>query len=86
MARGAGIRTAFTVAGDGAQESAVATASNVLAPALLELPGPAVCVAKVDLTTEPGSFPPREGPLLRDRFRTAPGGGEDQLFRRSDGS
>ncbi|WP_425153686.1 thiamine pyrophosphate-dependent enzyme [Candidatus Palauibacter sp.] len=71
MARGAGIRTAFTVVRDGAQGSAVATASNVLAPALFKLPGPVVCVAKVDLTTEPSSFPPREGPLLRDRFRAA---------------
>ncbi len=81
MARGAGIASAFTVdsellpQGEGARPLRGRPAVEALAHALFEAAGPALCVAKVSLTDGPDSFPPREGPLLRDRFRAALGCG-----------
>ena len=71
MARGAGIASAFTVDGAGARAAGRRPAVDSLAAALFEADGPVLCVAKVGLTDEPASFPPREGPVLRDRFRAA---------------
>ncbi len=63
IARGAGIARAFTVPGEGDRESLVS--------ALLDEDGPIVCVAKVALTDDPDSWPPRDGPHLHQRFRSA---------------
>lgn len=76
MARGAGIGSAFTI--DGAEAGPAASAEGApgalieaLAAALFEAEGPVLCVAKVGLGDDPGSYPPRDGPSLRDRFRSA---------------
>lgn len=70
MARGAGIDAAFTV-GDEAEEESAGLDIDALAGALFEEEGPVLCVAKVALSAESGSYPPRDGVLLRDRFRAA---------------
>ena len=75
MARGAGIASAFTIDGEGARLSPPKSAIEALAAALFETAGPVLCVAKVGLADEPDSYPPREGPFLRDRFRAALSGG-----------
>ena len=66
----AGIGAAFTVGGDVAEEPAGMDV-DALAGTLFEAEGPVLCVAKVALSAEPGSYPPRDGVLLRDRFRAA---------------
>lgn len=40
-------------------------------PLLLEAPGPVAVVAKVKAETLPRALPPRDGAVLKDRFRTA---------------
>ena len=76
MARGAGLASAFTIGTEGAGrappgQGASGPMFDALATALFEAEGPVLCVAKVGLGDEPESFPPRDGPLLRDRFRAA---------------
>ena len=74
MARGAGIRSAFTIGGDGIRGSGATGIEGLtagLAAALFSEEGPVVCVAKVALEDDPDSYPPRDGVLLRNRFRTA---------------
>ncbi len=78
MARGAGIETAFTVGGgaddgadDGSDDGAEGTDFDALAGTLFEEEGPVLCVAKVALSAEAGSYPPRDGVLLQARFRAA---------------
>ena len=66
----AGIGAAFTVGGDVAEGSPGMDA-DALAGTLFEAEGPVLCVAKVALSAEPGSYPSRDGVLLRDRFRAA---------------
>ena len=70
MARGAGIETAFTVGG-GADEGSEGMDFDALAETLFEREGPVLCVAKVALSAEAGSYPPRDGVLLQARFRAA---------------
>lgn len=70
MARGAGIRSAFTVGGDGTRGPG-GTGIAGLATALFSEAGPVVCVAKVALEDDADSYPPRDGVLLRNRFRAA---------------
>ena len=70
MARGAGIETAFTVGG-GVGEGSAGTDIDALAGTLFEREGPVLCVAKVALSAEAGSYPPRDGVLLQARFRAA---------------
>lgn len=67
---GAGIGAAFTVGGD-VEEGPAGMDIDALAGTLFEAEGPVLCVAKVALSAEPGSYPPRDGVLLRDRFRAA---------------
>ena len=71
MARGAGIRSAFTIGGDGSPRGSGGTDIDGLATTLFREEGPVLCVAKVVLEDEPDSYPPRDGVLLRSRFRTA---------------
>ena len=66
----AGIGAAFTVGG-GVAEGPAGMDIDALAGTLFEAEGPVLCVAKVALSAEPGSYPPRDGVLLRDRFRAA---------------
>ncbi|WP_420442657.1 thiamine pyrophosphate-dependent enzyme [Candidatus Palauibacter sp.] len=66
----AGIGAAFTVGGD-VEEGSPGMDVGALAGTLFEAEGPVLCVAKVALSAEPGSYPPRDGVLLRDRFRAA---------------
>ncbi|WP_419861598.1 thiamine pyrophosphate-dependent enzyme [Candidatus Palauibacter sp.] len=73
IARGAGIDAAFTVGGEG-EEGAAETDVDALAGTLFEKEGPVLCVAKIALSAESGSYPPREGVLLQARFRAALGG------------
>ncbi len=70
MARGAGIRSAFTIGADGTRGSG-GTGIDGLAAALFSEEGPVLCVAKVALEDDPDSYPPRDGVLLRNRFRAA---------------
>ncbi len=70
VARGAGMEVAFTVGG-GVEEGPARLDAGALAGTLFEEEGPVLCVAKVALGAEPGSYPPRDGVLLRDRFRAA---------------
>ena len=74
IARGAGIASALTVGGEGGEgfpgtdgDALAAT----LAATLFEEEGPVLYVAKVALGAEPDSYPPRDGVLLRARFRAA---------------
>ena len=74
IARGAGIETAFTVGdegGAGVSGTDVEALATTLAATLFEEDGPVLCVAKVALSAEPDSYPPRDGVLLRARFRAA---------------
>ncbi|MDE2663113.1 MAG: thiamine pyrophosphate-dependent enzyme [Gemmatimonadota bacterium] len=74
IARGAGIETAFTVGdegGEGVSGTDVEALATTLAATLFEEDGPVLCVAKVALSAEPDSYPPRDGVLLRARFRAA---------------
>ncbi|MDE2877670.1 thiamine pyrophosphate-dependent enzyme [Candidatus Palauibacter soopunensis] len=78
IARGAGIEAAFTVGGESGEGSAgpdVEGSAGVdvaaLAATLFEEEGPVLCVAKVALSAESGSYPPRDGVLLQTRFRAA---------------
>ncbi|MYC87113.1 MAG: aldehyde dehydrogenase [Gemmatimonadales bacterium] len=74
IARGAGIETAFTVGDEGGEGSSgtdVEALATTLAATLFEEEGPVLCVAKVALSSEPDSYPPRDGVLLRTRFRAA---------------
>ncbi|WP_419857693.1 thiamine pyrophosphate-dependent enzyme [Candidatus Palauibacter irciniicola] len=70
IARGSGIEAAFTVGGESGEGSAGPDVA-ALAGTLFEEEGPVVCVAKVALSAESGSYPPRDGVLLRTRFRAA---------------
>ncbi|MDE2944332.1 MAG: thiamine pyrophosphate-dependent enzyme [Gemmatimonadota bacterium] len=70
MARGAGIASAFTVGGESGEGSAGVDVAAVAAT-LFEEEGPVLCVAKVALSAESGSYPPRDGVLLQTRFRAA---------------
>lgn len=70
MARGAGIAAAFTV-GCEVEEGSAGVDIDALAVRLFEEEGPVLCVAKVALGAEPGSYPPRDGVLLQARFRAA---------------
>ncbi len=70
IARGAGVGAAFTVGGD-VEGGSPRLDVGALAGTLFEEEGPVLCVAKVALSAEPGSYPPRDGVLLRDRFRAA---------------
>lgn len=70
IARGAGIPTAFTVDRD-AMERSGGMDLDALAGALFRETGPVLCVAKVALATAADSYPPRDGALLRSRFRAA---------------
>ena len=67
---GAGTGAAFTVGGT-VEDGSAGMAVDALAATLFEEEGPMLCVAKVALSAEPGSYPPRDGVLLRDRFRAA---------------
>lgn len=71
IARGAGIDAAFTVGGEGEEGSAgfAATDFDALASTLFVEEGPVLCVAKIALSGESGSYPPRDGVLLQARFR-----------------
>ena len=74
IARGAGIETAFTVGdgdGEGFSGTDVDAVAATLATTLFEEEGPVLCVAKIALSAEPDSYPPRDGILLRTRFRAA---------------
>ena len=70
IARGAGIDTAFTVGREG-EEGAAGTDIDALAGTLFAEKGPVLCVAKIALSAESGSYPPRDGVLLQARFRAA---------------
>ncbi|MXX67929.1 MAG: aldehyde dehydrogenase [Gemmatimonadales bacterium] len=70
IARGAGIDTAFTVGGE-SEERAAGTDFDALADTLFATEGPVLCVAKIALSAESGSYPPRDGALLQARFRAA---------------
>lgn len=70
MARGAGMAAAFTI-GDEVEEGSAGVDADALANTLFEEEGPVLCVAKVALSAEPDSYPPRDGILLRTRFRAA---------------
>jgi len=86
IARGAGIAAAFTVVGEVGQGSAgtdVNAVAATLAGTLFEEEGPVLCVAKVALSAESGSYPPRDGVLLQTRFRAALAG---DCYRRPEGS
>ncbi|WP_420615495.1 thiamine pyrophosphate-dependent enzyme [Candidatus Palauibacter sp.] len=69
IARGAGI-DAFTVGGE-VGEGPAGTDVNALAGTLFAEEGPVLCVAKIALSAESGSYPPRDGVLLQARFRAA---------------
>ena len=71
MARGAGIASAFTLGVEPGAPPAPRRTVRGLAATLFEAEGPVLCVAKVGLTRDPDSIPPREGTTLRDRFRAA---------------
>lgn len=77
VARGAGIDAAFTVGGEVEEGAAGPTATDVdaLADTLFAEEGPVLCVAKIALGAESGSYPPRDGVLLQARFRAALAGG-----------
>lgn len=70
IARGAGIDAAFTVGGE-LEEGSAGMDVDTLAGTLFEEKGPVLCVAKVALSAESGSYPPRDGVLLQTRFRAA---------------
>ncbi len=72
IARGAGI-DAFTVGGEVGEGPAgfAGTDFDALAGTLFEKEGPVLCVAKIALSAESGSYPPRDGVLLQARFRAA---------------
>lgn len=70
IARGAGIDAAFTVGGE-VGDGPAGTDVEALAATLFEEEGPVLCVAKVALSAESGSYPPRDGVLLQARFRAA---------------
>lgn len=70
IARGAGIDATFTVGGEG-EEGSAGTDIDALAGTLFEKEGPVLCVAKIALSAESGSYPPRDGVLLQARFRAA---------------
>ena len=70
IARGAGIDTAFTVGGE-SEEGSAGTDIEALAGTLFAEEGPVLCVAKIALSAESGSYPPRDGVLLHARFRAA---------------
>ena len=71
MARGAGISSAFTLGVEPEPRREPEPAVREIAATLFEAEGPVLCVAKVGLTRDPDSIPPREGTTLRDRFRAA---------------
>lgn len=79
IARGAGIASAFTVGGEvgvgsaglNVEEGSAGVGIDALAGTLFEEEGPVLCVAKVALSAESGSYPPRDGVLLQTRFRAA---------------
>lgn len=73
IARGAGIDAAFTVGAGGEEGSAgfAGTDFDALADTLFVEKGPVLCVAKIALSAESGSYPPRDGVLLQARFRAA---------------
>ncbi|MCY3700837.1 MAG: thiamine pyrophosphate-dependent enzyme [Gemmatimonadetes bacterium] len=79
IARGAGIAAAFTVCGEvevgsaglNVEEGSAGVDIDALAGTLFEEEGPVLCVAKVALSAESGSYPPRDGVLLQTRFRAA---------------
>ena len=71
VARGAGIASAFTLGVEPEAPREPQPAVRELAATLFEAEGPVLCVAKVGLTRDPDSIPPREGTTLRDRFRAA---------------
>ena len=77
IARGAGIDAAFTVGGEGEEGAAGFAPTDVetLADTLFAEEGPVLCVAKIALGAESGSYPPRDGVLLQARFRAALAGG-----------
>lgn len=72
MARGAGIRSALKIGGDVTRGSG-GTGIDGLAAALFSEEGPVLRVAKVALEDDPDAYPPRDGVLLRNRFRAALG-------------
>ena len=63
MARGAGIARTLTIQTE--------TELDGLGVTLFHEEGPTLCVAKVALTDDPVSLPPRDGGYLCDRFRGA---------------
>ena len=71
IARGAGIDAAFTVGGEVSEEGSAGTDIEALAGTLFAEKGPVLCVAKIALSAESGSYPPRDGVLLQARFRAA---------------
>ena len=71
IARGAGIDAAFTVGGEVGEEGSAGTDIEALAGTLFAEEGPVLCVAKIVLSAEWGSYPPRDGALLQARFRAA---------------
>lgn len=71
IARGAGIDAAFTVGGEVGEEGSAGTDIEALSGTLFAEQGPVLCVAKIALSAESGSYPPRDGALLQTRFRAA---------------
>jgi thiamine pyrophosphate-dependent acetolactate synthase large subunit-like protein len=65
MARGAGIGQAMNVGANGDLDAAIAV--------LREAPGPVFATIRIDAAPAPLVLPPRDGALLKDRFRTALG-------------
>ncbi len=70
IARAAGVGAAFTVGREG-EEGSTETDFDALADTLFAEEGPVLCVAKIALSAESGSYPPRDGVLLHARFRAA---------------